>query len=185
MFNGLATERYDRQYSDRQLIDRIARYFIPQKALMGRLSVIVLIVTALCLAEPLLMSQGVQWATKQVSLPIVMLLALILLAAEVLTWMFNRLRRRAAGRLIAEIVGRLRTDAFAATISHDMAFFDEFQSGKIISRITLRLGTEHSAVQIFGRLALQMLVACPCQREQLLPRQLNVILQRLVACHGL
>ena len=30
----------------------------------------------------------------------------------------------------------LRSDAFDASVRHDMSFFDEFQSGRIISRIT-------------------------------------------------
>lgn len=136
MFQGLATERYDRQYTDRQLVARTARYFAPQKELMTRLALTVLLVTGLSLAEPLLMSQGVQWAAERVSLPTVVLLSVALLSSQVLTWVLNRARRRIAGRLIAAIVSRMRTDAFTATIRHDMAFFDEFQSGKIISRIT-------------------------------------------------
>jgi len=136
MFQGLATERYDRQYTDRQLVARTARYFAPQKELMTRLALTVLLVTGLSLAEPLLMSQGVQWAAERVSLPTVVLLSVALLGSQVLTWVLNRARRRIAGRLIAAIVSRMRTDAFTATIRHDMAFFDEFQSGKIISRIT-------------------------------------------------
>jgi ATP-binding cassette subfamily B protein len=136
MFQGLATERYDRQYSDRQLIARTARYFAPQKQLMTRLIIVIFFVTGLSLAEPLLMSQGVQWAAKQVSLPTVLLLALALLTSQIVNWMFSRVRRRIGGRLIAAIIGRMRTDAFTATIRHDMAFFDEFQSGKVISRIT-------------------------------------------------
>jgi ATP-binding cassette subfamily B protein len=136
MFQGLANERYDRQYSDRQLIARTARYFAPQKKLMTQLLLGVVGVTALSLAEPLLMSQGVQWAADRASIDTVLLLAAALLVAQVVTWLFNRARRRISGRLIAAIVGRMRDDAFAATIRHDMAFFDEFQSGKVISRIT-------------------------------------------------
>jgi ATP-binding cassette, subfamily B, bacterial len=136
MFQGLATERYDRQYSDRQLVGRMARYFAPQRKLMARLAIAVLSVTALGLAEPLLMSRGLQWATETKSIDVILGLAAALLLTEVLNWLFARYRRRTSARLIAEIVGRMRQDAFAATVRHDMAFFDEFQSGKVISRIT-------------------------------------------------
>lgn len=136
MFQGLATERYDRHYTDRQLVGRMARYFAPQRKLMARLALAVLSVTALGLAEPLLMSRGLQWATETKSINVIVGLAAALLLTEVLNWVFARYRRRTAARLIAEIVGRMRQDAFAATVRHDMAFFDEFQSGKVISRIT-------------------------------------------------
>ena len=41
-FAGLNAEKYDRQYSDRQLIGRIAEYFKPQ---VRRLAVVTLLVT--------------------------------------------------------------------------------------------------------------------------------------------
>jgi len=51
-------------------------------------------------------------------------------------WGANWGRRRLLARLIGDVVSALRHDAFAASINHDMAFFDEFESGRIISRIT-------------------------------------------------
>ncbi len=38
--------------------------------------------------------------------------------------------------MIGDLVLALRSDAFDASVRHDMSFFDEFQSGRIISRIT-------------------------------------------------
>ena len=34
------------------------------------------------------------------------------------------------------MVLKLREDVFAATIQHDLSFFDEHPSGKIVSRVT-------------------------------------------------
>ncbi len=39
-------------------------------------------------------------------------------------------------RVIGDVVRALRSDAFHASVRHDMSFFDEFHSGRIISRIT-------------------------------------------------
>jgi ATP-binding cassette subfamily B protein len=136
MFMGLATERYDRKYSDRQLVIRIAKYFAPQKALIRRTLLVVLCVTALGLAEPLLMARGLDLATQTNGMSAALVAAGVLVGVALLNWWFSRLRRRMTARLVAEIVGRMRMDAFNATIRHDMSFFDEFQSGKVISRIT-------------------------------------------------
>ncbi|MCP4589197.1 MAG: ABC transporter ATP-binding protein, partial [bacterium] len=54
----------------------------------------------------------------------------------VFSWGGNWLRRWTTARVIADVVTALRTDAFRAVVSHDMSFFDEFRSGRIISRIT-------------------------------------------------
>ena len=50
--------------------------------------------------------------------------------------MANWVRRRAVTRVIGDVMLDLRTEAFRATASHDMSFYDEHASGKIVSRIT-------------------------------------------------
>lgn len=136
MFMGLNSERYDRQYTDRQLLRRMAAYFAPMRAQMIRTGLVVLALTLLGLAQPILISRGLDQAVKSSDWRVVVALAGALLFTALLNWTFNRLRRRLTSRLIAGVVGKMRNDAFAATIQHDMAFFDEFQSGKVISRIT-------------------------------------------------
>jgi ATP-binding cassette, subfamily B, bacterial len=136
MFMGLAAEKYDRQYTDKQLVKRLADYLKPERELVLRTAVYVLLITGFALAEPILLSRGVQFAAEQGGVAAALSIGLALMGIAVLNWLIARLRRRASARLIAKIVGRLRMDAFNATIKHDMAFFDEFQSGKVISRIT-------------------------------------------------
>jgi ATP-binding cassette, subfamily B, bacterial len=136
MFGGLAAERYDRQYTDRQLIARLASYFKPERGLVLRTAGLVALVTLVQLAEPVLMSRGLDAAVQIGGVGPALTFASALLLNALLSWFFNRNRRRYSARLIAQIIGRMRADAFAATIRHDMSFFDEFQSGKVISRIT-------------------------------------------------
>jgi ATP-binding cassette, subfamily B, bacterial len=136
MFMGLAAEKYDRQYTDKQLVGRLASYLEPERELVLRTAIYVLLITGFTLAEPILLSRGVQFAAERGGVAAALSIGAALLGVAVLNWLVARLRRRASARLIAKIVGRLRMDAFNATIKHDMAFFDEFQSGKVISRIT-------------------------------------------------
>ncbi len=136
MFMGLAAERYDRQYSDKQLFKRLMRYIAPQRALVLRAGLAVLVVTMMGLAEPILMARGLDYVVKNGGTLGAIGFGAVLLVVAFFGWLFSRFSRRMSGRLIAELVGRLRIDAFSATVRHDMAFFDEFQSGKVISRIT-------------------------------------------------
>jgi ATP-binding cassette, subfamily B, bacterial len=48
----------------------------------------------------------------------------------------NFLRRRYSARTIAELIRQLSTDAFTASVQQDLSFHDNFDSGKIVSRIT-------------------------------------------------
>lgn len=48
-------------------------------------------------------------------------------------------------RAITSVVLKLRTDAFRSAARHDLSFYDQYPSGKIVSRIT-------SDTQDFGQL---------------------------------
>jgi ATP-binding cassette subfamily B protein len=136
MFMGLAAEKYDRQYSDRQLLRRMAAYFAPYRRRLLSLALVILSITAIGLVSPLLIARGIDLVGVQPNSEAIVALCLGLLALAVVNWFCNRARRRMTVRLIADVIGQMRDDAFRATIHHDMAFFDEFQSGKVIARIT-------------------------------------------------
>ena len=40
------------------------------------------------------------------------------------------------GRVVGDVVLKIREDVFAAAIRHDMSFYDEHPSGKVVSRVT-------------------------------------------------
>ena len=46
------------------------------------------------------------------------------------------MRQWYTARVVGDVVLRLRLDAFAAVVARDMSFYDEFPSGKIVSRVT-------------------------------------------------
>lgn len=133
---GLNSEAYDRQYSDRELVARLWRYFTP---LRKRVAVISALVTAIALggaAEPVIVSRGLDLLVASPRLDILWGLGTIVLALGVLNWVGAFFRRRLTARLIADVILSLRRDAFQAAVGHDLSFFDEFRSGRIISRIT-------------------------------------------------
>ena len=55
-------------------------------------------------------------------------------------WVFNYIRQMFSARVTSNVVLKLRADVFAATVRHDMAFYDEHPSGKIVSRVTSDTG---------------------------------------------
>ncbi|RME08019.1 MAG: ABC transporter ATP-binding protein [Anaerolineae bacterium] len=135
-FSGLDVERYDRQYSDRQLAARIAQYFKPHRGRLLTIAVLLLSLSASSAAIPLLVSRGLDVMNDTPrDLGIYVLTGLVLLAG-LYTWGANWLRRRLTARVVGDVVFTLRADAFRAAAGHDLSFYDEFPSGKIVSRIT-------------------------------------------------
>lgn len=136
IFDGLDVEAYDRKYSDAQLVRRILKYFAKQKSRIVLVTGTVAINALVDTVRPIIISQGVNIIIAASS-PIPLIgLVIAFYIASCASWGTNYFRRRAAGRAIGDIVRDLRNDAFAAAVSRDMSFYDEFSSGKIVSRIT-------------------------------------------------
>ena len=135
-FAGLDTEAYDRQYTDRQLAARMAGYFRPHLRAVVLVVFLLLVIALASAASPLIVSRGVDLLGSDIEWMNIILLCGAILVAGVITWGANWWRRRLTVRMIGDIVLKLRMDAFTASMEHDLTFFDEFSSGRIVSRIT-------------------------------------------------
>lgn len=138
IMQGLQAEAYDRQYSDRALVRRILSYFKPHKGKTILVIVAIALVAIASASVPLLVAYGVDLMTtmNENSQEIAIGLVTAVFVAGVSIWVFNWVRRRYATEIIATVILQMREDAFFHTIRQDMAFFDEFSSGRIVSRIT-------------------------------------------------
>jgi ATP-binding cassette, subfamily B, bacterial len=144
-FSGLASEGYDRQYSDRQLVRRILAYFRPYMLRLALVTLLVLVIAGAGAVTPVVVSQIVDDLHQKVSASLVFFLCGIVFAAGLTSWVANWGRRRLVTRMVGNIVLTLRTDAFRAAAEHDLSFYDEYASGKVVSRIT-------SDTQEFGQM---------------------------------
>ncbi|NIO71573.1 MAG: ABC transporter ATP-binding protein, partial [Anaerolineales bacterium] len=61
-----------------------------------------------------------------------LLLAGGVLLLGVAAWTFNYVRQMVSARVVGNVVLQLREDVFDATIGHDLSFYDEHPSGKIV-----------------------------------------------------
>jgi ATP-binding cassette subfamily B protein len=136
VFFGLDTEAYDRQYTDRELLARIVRYFAPHRRRIGLVGLLVTVIALVGAAQPIVVSRGLDLLVASPATSLVVGIVAVVLVIGILNWTSNWWRRRLTGRIIGDTVLTLRQSAFQASMKHDMSFFDEFQSGRIISRIT-------------------------------------------------
>src|SRR5437764_1245098 len=136
IMDGLDAETYDRKYDDRQLISRIIGYFRPQLSLMLFVAVLVVLTSLMDTAFPLLFARSLDIITSAQSAQIIGLLVATILITGVLSWTFNFLRQRYTARSVGTVVLDLPQDAFSVIVARVMSFYDEYPSGKIVSRVT-------------------------------------------------
>jgi ATP-binding cassette subfamily B protein len=135
-FSGLNDERYDRQYTDRELMRRIFAYFKPQTARLIWVTVLVILLAGIGAALPVVVARVVDLLEEQPSLQAISLIGLALFVIGVGLWGLNWARRSLVVRAVGDVVLDLRTRAFRAAAEHDLSFYDQFSSGRIVSRIT-------------------------------------------------
>jgi ATP-binding cassette subfamily B protein len=135
-FSGLDNEGYDRQYTDRQLVRRMVSYFRPHVRSLLWIGVLLLATSISGAVTPIIVARGVDLLGSQPPAYVVTLLFLAIFGLGLVNWGVNWLRRRLTVRTIGDIELKLRTDAFNAAAEHDLSFYDEFSSGRIVSRIT-------------------------------------------------
>jgi len=135
-FGGLNAEKYDRQYSDRQLVGRISEYFRPQVKRLIAISALVLIIAGVGAMLPVVVSRIVDLLEGQLTVQSISLAGLALFVVGVGIWGLNWVRRALVVRSVGDVVQELRTKAFHAAAEHDLSFYDQFSSGRIVSRIT-------------------------------------------------
>lgn len=158
LYQGLDVEAYDREYSDRALIRRIISYFAPHRRHLLGIAFLIAIIAIVGVIQPLAIARGLDGLNASLTLAWVLKLVGLVLAMGVLNWAGNWWRRRLTARVIGDVVLALRRDAFRASISHDMSFFDEFRSGRIISRITSDTEEFAQVVQLVTDLLSQLLL---------------------------
>jgi|SRR5579871_133222 len=134
--DGLEAEAYDRIYSDRQLIRRILGYFRPKLRLMLIVAGLVVLTSLMDTVSPILVSNGIDTVVASPAVRTILLLVGAILLAGMLSWLCNFFRQWLTARAVGDVVLALRTDAFEAVMERDMSFYDEFTSGKIVSRVT-------------------------------------------------
>ena len=135
LMDGLDAEAYDRKYTDRDLVRRIAGYFRPQLKWMTVVAVAIVLVSLVDVALPIYISRSLDELESGRSINLT-LITLVIVGLGSLSWTLNFMRRSLSSRAVGSVVLKLRQDAFDAVLKRDMSFYDSISSGKIVSRVT-------------------------------------------------
>ncbi|VAW30887.1 Heterodimeric efflux ABC transporter, permease/ATP-binding subunit 2 [hydrothermal vent metagenome] len=136
VLDGLDSEDYDRSYSDWELLDRISGYFRPYSRQMVLVAVMITLNSVAGTAAPIIIAKAIDLITADPTTRTMLLLAGGVSLMGVFAWVFNFIRQYFSARIVGNVVLQLRQDVFGATINHDLSFYDEHPSGKVVSRVT-------------------------------------------------
>jgi ATP-binding cassette subfamily B protein len=135
-FSGLNAEAYDRKYRDRDLLRRMTDYFRPYKKRLVIATIAILVIALTSAAVPIIVAQSVGMLAEGDTPERILALSLVVIAIGVVIWGANWIRRRQITRSVGDVMLQLRLDAFKASAEHDLSFYDDFASGRVVSRIT-------------------------------------------------
>ena len=135
ILDGLDTESYDRVYPDKELVRRIIRLFTLHRKKMGLIALALFLSSLVGAAAPVLIAKIIDYVGKGSGLNSILGVSIGVGALGVFGWYFNYLHERLITEVIGDVVYIIRSEAFEQTLSHDMSFFDEHSSGRIVSRI--------------------------------------------------
>jgi ATP-binding cassette subfamily B protein len=135
-FAGLNDEKYDRQYTDRVLIGRMVNYFNTQTTRLVFASVFIILLAIIGAALPIVVSRMVDLIKERPTPTEILWVGAALIGVAFGLWGLNWLRRGLIVRAVGDVVLDMRTRAFRAAAEHDLSFYDQFSSGRIVSRIT-------------------------------------------------
>jgi len=135
-FSGLGAESYDRKYSDRELVRRILIYFKPHRTRLLWVAFWLVVISVTSAAAPMLVSRGLDVLATTPAAYLLWVLAGLVFLMGLITWGGNWLRRRLMARVVGDVIYELQSDGFRAAAEHDLSFYDNFSSGRIVSRLT-------------------------------------------------
>ncbi len=136
IMDGLAAEAYDRTYSDRDLIRRIWRYFRPHSGRVALVAIMVVLGSLVATVIPITISRSIELLAGDPATQTLIGLAAVVALMGALGWFFNFVRLTFSARAVGDVVLALREDAFRAVLQRDMSFYDQYASGRIVSRVT-------------------------------------------------
>jgi len=135
IFDGLDAEEYDRKYGDGVLVRRILSYFRPQGRKMLIAAAMITGTAVLDAAIPIFIARSLDWIGADPDLRLIALLATGLALLGATSWVLNLVRQTFSSQAVGDVVLAMREDAVNSVLQRDLSFYDQFPSGKIVSRV--------------------------------------------------
>lgn len=147
---GLGAEEYDRQYSDKELMKRVMNYLPPYKKNIAIITLTSVLYSILVGIQPYILTMILeQIQTTGINRTIVLYIGVVILL-NLLIWGVRVVNEIQNQTVVSNLVCDLRHEIVESILNQDMAFFDKYPTGKIVSRI-------NADSQYFGDMAILLI----------------------------
>ncbi len=134
--DGLEAEDYDRKYDDKDLVSRIVAYFQRHRRVMGVVALFAFVASVIDALIPFLVSRTLERLDDEATFRSVVPIVAGIFAGGIVVWTLNFVRQWLSARVVGDVILDIRLDAFRAVMKRDLSFFNQYPSGKIVSRVT-------------------------------------------------
>jgi ATP-binding cassette, subfamily B, multidrug efflux pump len=138
--------RIEKAQNPKQALVRLALYLSPYKVSLGLVLLFVVVYTVLGLAGPFLMGRAIDQFIAGKDIPGLIRIAAWMLAAYLLSNVFNLIANWIMARLSQYALKELRRDLFTHLQTLSMKFFDTNPAGGLMSRLTNDIDAINQAV---------------------------------------
>ncbi|UCE14242.1 MAG: ABC transporter ATP-binding protein [Candidatus Heimdallarchaeota archaeon] len=144
---ALFGDNYDKQYSEREIVSRLLPYLLNHKLYLALVIVFSILAALISLIAPVTLAFGLDELFKPLEdqrYDFILLMTvgyLVLLGVE---WILSYISSVNSQKMQALVTYDLRSSLFSRINKHEIAFFDQNKTGKIMSRVsgdTFQLGT--------------------------------------------
>jgi ATP-binding cassette subfamily B protein len=143
LMGSLSAEKYDKNYGEREIVNRITKYLLNHKHYLIYVIIFSLSSALVSILIPVIMAIGLEELFINKSLDIILFAAGGYLIFLVLEWILTYVYQVNSQKLQANVTYDLRKDLYSRINRHEIAFFDQNKTGKVMARVsgdTFQLG---------------------------------------------
>lgn len=144
LMGSLSAEKYDKKYSEREIVNRILPFLINHKRYLAYVIIFSLSSALVSILIPIVMALGFEELFKETRIfEIILLTTTGYLIFLILEWILTYFSQVNSQKLQAHVTYDMRKDLYAQINKHEIAFFDQNKTGKVMARVsgdTFQLG---------------------------------------------
>ncbi|MHA2226683.1 MAG: ABC transporter ATP-binding protein [Candidatus Hodarchaeales archaeon] len=139
LMGALRAEKYDKQYTEREITRRLSPYLFNYKRYLSLVIIFSILSAFISISVPIALALGIDELFKpsvEQNLGLVFLATTSYLFLLAIEWIFSYISQVNSSKLQSYVTYDLRVALFARINKHEIAFFDRNKTGKIMARVT-------------------------------------------------
>ncbi|MHA1124389.1 MAG: ABC transporter ATP-binding protein [Candidatus Heimdallarchaeota archaeon] len=136
MSNEEHMEKFDRQYSDKELIKRFIRYILSYRLQMVLITLTILALSGISIVPPMMVQTAYDILGTNGTWLDVAPYVIAYVGLSLLLWVLQVIQGVVVTIVTQKVIKRIQMEMYTSLQEHDLSFYDVQATGKIMSRLT-------------------------------------------------